>query len=73
VEYIPETDRKNPIRDFKGMALKYLQGGFMTDFIPLIPLQFVPFTRVFEIKNTGNIFYLIKLVRLARGLELLNV
>ena len=53
---------------FLTIAQKYLSDGFLTDFIPIIPLQLV------ELKNNRNrLFYLIKLIRMEKGFALFDV
>jgi len=67
VEYAPDCLDDPPIREFKVISNQYLKGNFMKEFIPLIPLQLV------NLHSLGTLFYLIKLLRLPRGLTLLNV
>ena len=67
VEYIPESAAEPPVRDFKGIARHYLRGKFAKEAIPLIPLQLV------HLEGLGNLFYLIKIIRLKRGFNLLHV
>jgi len=67
VEYIPESADEPPVRDFKGIAKHYLRGKFAKEAIPLIPLQLV------QLEGLGNLFYLIKIIRLKRGFNLLHV
>ena len=55
-------------RRFKVLALWYLQGRFILDFITMLPLY-----RIFaDITDYARLFYLIRVTRLYRGLELLN-
>jgi len=67
VEWIPEQEGLPKIRTHKEIALIYLQNNFIIDLIPLIPLHMI------SIEGFGNLLYLIKLIRLSRGIELLNV
>jgi hypothetical protein len=59
---------KIPVRDFSKISSHYLSSEFMADFIPIIPLQFIPMYR-----NRQYLFYLIKLYRILKGLKLYNV
>jgi len=73
VEYIPEEDRSKPVRTIKDMALQYLKGNLFMDLIPLLPMHlFFTNLKLFEGFHC-NFFYLVKIVRLAKGIELLNV
>jgi len=57
-----------PVRDLEKIAWNYLENGFVTDFIAIIPLQ------ILELKSKReNLFFLIKLIRLEKGLRLFNV
>lgn len=66
VEYTDPRTNEN-VRDLSKISWNYLTTQFITDLIPLIPLQAV------RIQNFQRLFYLIKLIRLQRGLELFNV
>lgn len=59
---------KVPIRDVSKTSTYYLNTGFKSDFIPLLPMQFIPMFR-----NRQNLFYAIKLIRITKGLKLYNV
>ena len=69
VEYInEEIIEEPPIRDLKMIAYKYATGKLILHLIPTIPLQLI------NISDSGiTLFYLIKLIRIERGLSLLNV
>ena len=68
-EYVDDNCMSSPpIRDFTGIAYKYLTNGqFIIDLIPLVPLQLI------KLEGIANLFYLIKIYRLKKGLNLLNV
>ena len=51
------------------IAVRYLSNGFFRDFIPLIPLQLITIGS----NGRGTLFYLIKLIRLQKGFEILDV
>ena len=67
VDYTMEGS-KTPVRDVAKTSSHYLDNGFKADFIPLIPLEFIPMYR-----NRQYLFYIIKLSRMAKGMELYNV
>jgi hypothetical protein len=57
-----------PCRELKMIAVNYLKGDFKIDLICLLPLQMIP------LKNNRNyLFFIIKMVRFLRGLELFDV
>ena len=66
-EYTSETTNL-PVRDLGRIAGNYLENGLVTDAIALVPFQ------VLNLKNRReNLFFLIKLVRLGKGLRLFDV
>ena len=68
LEYTPEGS-KNPVRDYKRIAMHYInEGDFKADFIAIIPFQIITMRN-----GRQKLFLLIKLVRLAKGLKLFNV
>lgn len=57
-----------PCRELKMIVVNYLKGDFKIDFICILPLQMIP------LKNNRNyLFFIIKMVRFLRGLELFDV
>ena len=55
VDYIPNTSmNKEPERNFQKIALNYLRGNFIWDFIPLVPLQFI------DVHGNERFFFIIK-------------
>jgi len=67
VEWIPEQEGLPKIRTHKGIALRYLKDNFFIEVLPLVPLHII------NIEGFGNLLYFIKLIRLSRGFELINV
>ena len=66
-EFTSETS-SIPVRNLEKISMNYLQNGFAYDFIAILPLQ------VLHLKNKReNLFFLIKLVRLEKGVRLMNV
>ena len=59
-----------PKKNFFKIAQRYLKGDFMIDFIPIVPIPFMINLHTFP---DGKLFYLLKIVRLKRGLEVFNV
>ena len=55
------------VRNLKKIAINYIQTDFKMDFIPLIPMQLISLPR-----NRGRLFYLVKIVRLLKGLKILD-
>jgi len=45
-----------------------MNNGFFRDIIALIPLQIIPMTH-----NVNNIFYIIKIIRIFKAIENLNI
>ena len=67
LEFTSETS-SIPVRDLEKIAWNYIYNGFVTDFIAIIPLQII------QLKNNRqNLFFLIKLIRLEKGLRLFDV
>lgn len=56
------------MRLWSKIIINYLQGEFIWDFIPLIPLQFLRL-----VNNRDRLFFLIKCLRLRRGFAILDV
>lgn len=59
---------KQPIKDLGLIAARYLRTEFLSDFIPLIPLQILVMKN-----NRQNLFFLIKFSRLIKGLRFFDV
>ena len=59
---------KIPVGDIAKISTHYLNTGFWADFIPIVPFQFIPMYR-----NRQYLFYIIKLYRITKGLQLYNV
>lgn len=57
----------HPIRDLELIAKNYLSGNFVFDVIPCIPLQYV------NIGGREKMFYLIKIMRLYKGIQFMDV
>ena len=59
-----------PIKDIWKISERYFRNEFLMDLIPTIP-----FTFIFDmsVEKYGRIFYLIKIIRLAKGLKIYNV
>ena len=57
-----------PVRDVVKIAKRYFKGRFFWDLLPIIPLQDLPSTN-----KRSSLFYLVKLIRLQKGFEILNV
>ena len=53
-----------PIRDISKTSSAYLRGNFLEHLIPLVPLQLLKLTR-----NRANLLYILKIVRIKRGIE----
>ena len=66
-EYTPEF-QLTPVRNLKLICRNYLETQFKWDIIPLIPLQEIKFGN-----NRNRLFFLIKLIRLFKGLKMFNV
>jgi hypothetical protein len=53
------------------IAIRYLKGDFLIDFIPLIPITLlIPHQHEYP---DVKLFYLVKVIRLRRGLRVFNV
>ena len=62
-EFTPENTTK-PVSDFSRICEHYLGGNFVFDLVTIIPLQEIQLHRKRE-----RLFYLVKFVRLFRGLS----
>lgn len=49
------------------MSIRYLKSEFLTDLIPIIPLQII------DLGGNQRFFYLIKIIRLVKGLNVYDV
>jgi hypothetical protein len=58
-----------PVSDLSRISKRYLKNGFLSDLIPLIPLPYLMGTN----NIYGRLLYLLKLIRLKRGLDAFNV
>ena len=47
--------------------MRYLKGNFVYDFFPLLPFTYIP------LNGFERLFYLIKIIRLVIGLQILDV
>jgi hypothetical protein len=61
VEYTP-PGQLVPVKDITQISLRYLKGEFWKDFIPIIPLQMI------DLGGDERLFYIIKIMRLIKGL-----
>ena len=59
-EYKKDDSEMNE-RDLSKIAVHYLKGEFLFDFIPLIPLNLL------DLNGYERLFYLIKIIRLVNG------
>lgn len=59
---------KFSIREFSLILDHYIKGSFVKDLIPLLPLQYLSIP-----DNKQDLFLLIKIFRLTKGLEMMNV
>ena len=59
-----------PVKDFWKISERYARNGFLIDFIPTFPITFI---LDMTVKKYGRIFYLVKIIRLAKGLKVYNV
>ena len=71
-DYIPEGENK-PTKDFVLIAKNYLNNGFIWDFIPLLPLNFILNTIDDRNYELVRIALFIKLIRIINGLKLFNI
>ena len=68
-DYQPEQQGQEPIRDPILIAKKYIYGGFIVDLFALIP-----FTYFIQLKDGyGRLFYLVRVLRLKKGFQIVNV
>lgn len=67
VEYEDETGQRT-IRNLQLTAINYVKTRFIFDFIPLLPINFIPMYRKRE-----YLFYVVKMTRLYRSLEFFDV
>lgn len=68
-EYTPEGEIV-PVKDIWKISDRYLKSEFLIDLVPTIPMTFII---DMSVKKYGRIFYLVKIVRLAKGLKIYNV
>lgn len=68
-EYTPDGEIV-PVNDFFKIAERYFSSGFLIDFIPTFPITFI---LDMTVNKYGRICYLIKIIRLAKGLKIYNV
>ena len=66
VEYHDEKTRK-PVKNLQKIALNYFKGRLMFDAVTIIP-----FVRIFEALTLKNLFYAVKVLRIKKGLYLLD-
>ena len=66
-EYTPEFDLV-PVRDIKKISYHYLTNQFKWDFLPLIPFQYMDLPN-----NSNRLFFLIKMIRLYKGIKMFDV
>ena len=59
-----------PVKDIWKIYDRYLKSEFLIDLVPTIPMTFILDMSVLKY---GRIFYLVKIVRLAKGLKIYNV
>jgi len=60
------------VRDFKGIAKHYLEGKFIIHLLPLVPLHAI-YNENLKKDPMSSLFYLIKFIRIKRGLHFLDV
>ena len=66
VDYQP-PDQPKPVKDISKIAMRYIKGNFWYDFLPLIPLTYI------NLNGDQRLFYIIKILRLVIGLQILKV
>ena len=66
-EFYPDME-SHPCRDLDKIVFRYLKDDFILDFVALLPLHWM-----FNLSNRYNFLFAIKIVRLKRANELLNV
>jgi len=67
LEFCPESTNV-PVVDIQKIAVHYLEGEFKGDMIAILPLQIVQLRN-----NRQYLFFIIKLIRLGKGIRLFNV
>lgn len=68
MEYRVEGE-KTPIRDPAKISMNYInEGTFFLDFFVLLPFELIKLKR-----KRGDLFYLIKMLRIYKGFELFDV
>ena len=72
-EYVPKDidgtgKEAKPVRELGKIAKNYVYGDFLSDIIPLVPLQLISIKA-----RLNNLFYLIKVIRFVKGKELFNI
>lgn len=67
IEYIPDNKYKTE-RSFYLIALRYLQGRFLIDFIQIVPFEYL-------IEETGynNLFYIVRAFRMEKALNYVSI
>jgi hypothetical protein len=68
-EYTPDGEIV-PVKDIMKISERYFWNEFMGDLIPTIPMTFI---LDMSASKYGRIFYLVKIIRLAKGLKIYNV
>ena len=68
VEYTPVKTGQHNIRKFSLIAQNYLKGQFLFDVIPIIPFHLISLPY-----NSARLLYLIKMIRIKRAMNLLNI
>ena len=64
-----EEGEKFPVKDWIKIAKRYLKNGFITDLIPIIPLQWMFSHGKFKVK----ILYMPKIIRFIGGFEIFDI
>ena len=67
--YTPDGEIQ-PVKCFWKISDRYLHNEFLIDFIPTFPMTFI---LDMSVEKYGRIFYLVKIIRLAKGLKIYNV
>ena len=63
-----EKNKPKLVREFDKIVSKYLETNFGLDLLSLLPLQMLPLPY-----GTGNLFYLLKIIRLRVALKEFNI